>query len=116
MSIRKMQEFADLRRQGPQSLPLRLAFLERHQQEVQARLHETAEHLAVIEAKIKLHRAQIARGKDIDLDVIKVGDLSNEEHLAVIEAKIHVYQQQEECKPDFEPEKQHVFMAFTPES
>ncbi|HLZ57066.1 MAG TPA: MerR family transcriptional regulator [Ktedonosporobacter sp.] len=98
MSIRKMQEYADLRRQGLQSLPQRLAFLERHQQEVEAHLRETAEHLAVIEAKIQLHRVQLAHGKETNLDEIKVGDLSHEEHLAEIEAKIHRYQQQEECE------------------
>jgi len=101
MPIRKMQIFADLRRQGPQSLPERLAFLEQHQREVQAHLHETAEHLAVIEAKIQLHRKQIAHGKELELDLMKVGDLSHKEHLSEIEAKIHVYQQLEECELEF---------------
>jgi DNA-binding transcriptional MerR regulator len=108
MSIRQMQEFAHLRRQGPQSLPQRLAFLERHLQEVQAHQRETAEHIAVIEAKIQLHRAQLARGKDIDLDHIHVGDLSTQGHLAMIEAKLQVYQQQDEHAEDFEPDQQHM--------
>lgn len=102
MSIRKMQEFADLRRQGAQSLPQRLAFLELHQQEVLAHLRETEEHLAVIEAKIKLHRAQLARGEDIALDKVNIGNLSNEEHLEMIESKIHAYQKLEECERAFE--------------
>lgn len=88
MSIRKMQEFADLRRQGPQSLEKRLAFLEQHQQEVQAHLRETEEHLAVIDAKIKLHRAQIARQKDIELECFNIGELTVLEHLAMLKDKI----------------------------
>ena len=88
MSIRKMQEFADLRRQGPQSLDKRLAFLEQHQQEVQAHLRETEEHLAVIDAKIKLHRAQIARQKEIEPECFNIGELTVSEHLAMLEDKL----------------------------
>ncbi len=107
MSIRKMQEFADLRRQGPQSLPQRLAFLEQHRQEVRAHLRETEEHLAVIEAKIQLHRTQIAQGEDIDLELVNVGELSTEEHLALIEGKIHAYQKPAECELAANTEHKH---------
>ena len=92
MSIHKMQQFADLRRQGPESLAQRLAFLEQHQQEVRAQLQETEKHLAVIEAKMKLHRAQLARGQDIDLAIVPTGEITAEQHLAIIEAKIRFYQ------------------------
>ncbi|GHO46185.1 MerR family transcriptional regulator [Ktedonospora formicarum] len=88
MSIRKMQEFANLRRQGEKSLEQRLAFLEQHQQEVLERLHETEAHLAVIDAKIKLHRAQIARKKEVELECFNIGELTAAEHLAMLEDKI----------------------------
>lgn len=97
MSIRKMQEFTDLRRQGVRSLRQRLALLEQHQQEVRAQLRETEEHLAVIEAKIRLHRAQIERGEDVALEVVPVGEMTALEHLAYIEAKMEVSQKAEEC-------------------
>lgn len=105
MSIRKMQEFADLRRQGPENLPQRLAFLEQHQQEVRAHLRETEEHLAIIEAKIELHRTQIARRKEIELEAVDVGAYSHEEHLALLEAKLRIAQQEDTCEPILPPDR-----------
>ena len=60
MSIQQMQTYAALRRQGDEEVPGRLAFLEAHQQQVQANIHELEGYLAVIERKIQHHRNLLA--------------------------------------------------------
>jgi DNA-binding transcriptional MerR regulator len=63
MSIRQMQTFADLRRQGDASIRERLAFLEAHEQQVQEHLDELERNLVVIRRKIQRHRAMLADEK-----------------------------------------------------
>lgn len=53
MSICQMQQFADLRRQGPATVAERRALLEAHSFDVQHRLQELHDHLAAIEEKMK---------------------------------------------------------------
>ena len=53
MSICQMQQFADLRRQGPRTVGERRALLEAHSLDVQQRLQELHQHLAAIEEKMK---------------------------------------------------------------
>ncbi|HEX2915494.1 MAG TPA: MerR family transcriptional regulator [Chloroflexia bacterium] len=60
MSIRQMQEFADLRRQGSGSESERLAFLEAHQQLVREDLRRLEDYLAVIERKINSLRTALS--------------------------------------------------------
>jgi DNA-binding transcriptional MerR regulator len=60
MSIRQMQEFADLRRQGDRTLPERLVFLEAHQQQVREHVRELEYHLAMIDVKIQHTRKLLA--------------------------------------------------------
>lgn len=59
MSIQQMLDFAALRRQGPGSVPQRLALLEEHRQQVRAHIQELEGHLEVIEKKISLHRQEL---------------------------------------------------------
>lgn len=53
MSICRMQQFADLRRQGSATFGERRALLEAHYLDVQNRLQELHHHLAAIEEKMK---------------------------------------------------------------
>ncbi len=48
-----MQQFADLRRQGPATVGERRALLEAHSLDVHHRLQELHHHLAAIEEKMK---------------------------------------------------------------
>lgn len=63
MSIRQMQTFAGLRRQGDAAIRERLAFLETHEQQVQAHLDELERSLVVIRRKIGRHKAMLADEK-----------------------------------------------------
>lgn len=63
MSIRQMQTFADLRRQGDTSVRERLTFLEMHERQVQEHLDELERNLVVIRRKIQRHRAMLADEK-----------------------------------------------------
>jgi DNA-binding transcriptional MerR regulator len=60
MSIRQMQEFSDLRRQGESTLSERLVFLEAHQQQVREHIRELEYHLAMIDVKIQHTRRLLA--------------------------------------------------------
>ena len=56
MSIQGMQRYATLASQGRVTLDDRRGLLEAHKREVQARIHELEDKLAIIEAKIKRFR------------------------------------------------------------
>ena len=56
MSIQGMQQYATLASQGRDTLDARLELLESHKREVQARILELEDKLAIIEAKIKRFR------------------------------------------------------------
>ena len=56
MSIQGMQQYANLASQGQVTLQARLALLEAHKHEVQARMRELEDKLAIIDAKIKRFR------------------------------------------------------------
>jgi DNA-binding transcriptional MerR regulator len=56
MSIQKMQEFAELRRQGERSIPLRRALLERHNEQVEAHIRELEAALAALQDKVAYYR------------------------------------------------------------
>ena len=56
MPIVKMQQFAELRRQGDSTIPERRFLLEVHQQEVQEQLNRLNQHLAIIQDKIELYK------------------------------------------------------------
>lgn len=58
MSIRRIREYVDLFRQGPDTEADRLALLESHRDEVRERMDEMARNLALIEMKIEAYRAQ----------------------------------------------------------
>ena len=53
MSIQGMQQYATLASQGPVTMDARLELLESHKREVQSRIHELEDKLAIIDAKIK---------------------------------------------------------------
>ena len=61
MPIQRMQEYATLTSQGHATLDARLELLEAHRRDVQARIQELEEKLAIIDAKIK--RFEQAGGK-----------------------------------------------------
>jgi DNA-binding transcriptional MerR regulator len=64
MSIQQMQDFAYLRRQGPSTMPQRLAMLEEHHRLVSTHMQEMAGHLAIIEEKIVKHQRELAQDAD----------------------------------------------------
>jgi DNA-binding transcriptional MerR regulator len=71
MPIRKMLEFANLRRQGSKTASERLALLEEHHQEVRAHMQELEQHLAVIEAKLDRYKRMVAEeNKCAELDMV----------------------------------------------
>jgi DNA-binding transcriptional MerR regulator len=53
MPIQRMQEYASLASQGRATLDARLELLESHRRDVQARIQELEDKLAIIDAKIK---------------------------------------------------------------
>jgi DNA-binding transcriptional MerR regulator len=55
MSIRHMQEFAALRRQGDATIVRRCALLEAHQQMVQTHIEELQQNLKAIRQKIEMY-------------------------------------------------------------
>lgn len=55
MPIAKMKQYADLQRQGGDTLVERLALLEEHRREVKKRIQELERNLAVIEHKIEYY-------------------------------------------------------------
>jgi DNA-binding transcriptional MerR regulator len=55
MPIAKMKQYADLQRQGDDTLAERLALLEEHRREVKKRIQELEDNLAVIEYKIEYY-------------------------------------------------------------
>ena len=57
MPIRSMKEFANLRRQGSESIPQRRALLEAHGSEVRGRISELERNLAVIDEKVGLYNS-----------------------------------------------------------
>jgi DNA-binding transcriptional MerR regulator len=56
MPIQRMQEYASLASQGHATLDARLDLLEAHRRDVQARIQELEDKLAIIDAKIKRFR------------------------------------------------------------
>jgi DNA-binding transcriptional MerR regulator len=55
MPIAKMKQYADLQRQGDDTLAERLALLEEHRREVKKQIQELEDNLAVIEYKIEYY-------------------------------------------------------------
>lgn len=62
MSIRQMQAYADLQRQGDGTLPARLAILRDHRRQVEERLKEMQEHLRIIRHKIEYYEGVMGQG------------------------------------------------------
>ncbi|SRR5579883_2218949 len=60
MSIRQMQAYAILRRQGEISIPERLAFLEEHHRQIQENMRELESYLKAIEHKIQINKNKLA--------------------------------------------------------
>lgn len=56
MSIRQMQEIAELRRQGPATSRERRLLLEAHQQKVAKNIQKLQEHLEALSTKIEIYR------------------------------------------------------------
>ena len=56
MSIRQMQDFAELSRQGDDSVPQRLALLEQHERQVQQHIQDLESNLAAIHEKVNFYR------------------------------------------------------------
>jgi DNA-binding transcriptional MerR regulator len=59
MSIQQMQRYAELQRQGDDTLPERVDMLRMLQQEAEARMAEVREHLKLIRYKIGLYESII---------------------------------------------------------
>jgi DNA-binding transcriptional MerR regulator len=55
MSIRDMQRYAELQRQGDETLPERLEMLKRLRDRVEERIRELHQHLKLVNAKIKIY-------------------------------------------------------------
>ncbi|QBD80223.1 MerR family transcriptional regulator [Ktedonosporobacter rubrisoli] len=71
MSIRQMQDFANMRRRGATEEE-RLAFLEEHQRLVRAHMRELEDHMTVIETKIAHYKRMIAQGQNVGLELIPI--------------------------------------------
>jgi DNA-binding transcriptional MerR regulator len=56
MSIQQMQAYAELQRQGDETLPERLEMLKAHQRKVEAHMNELREHLRVIDYKVTIYQ------------------------------------------------------------
>ena len=56
MPIHRMQEYAALASQGRATLDTRLDLLEAHRQDLQARIFDLEDKLAIIDAKVKIFR------------------------------------------------------------
>ncbi|NLF74693.1 MAG: MerR family transcriptional regulator [Chloroflexi bacterium] len=59
MSIQQMQRYAELQRQGDETLPERVEMLRMLQREAEARIAEVSEHLKLIRYKIGLYESII---------------------------------------------------------
>jgi DNA-binding transcriptional MerR regulator len=59
MSIREMQRYCALRAQGDTTLPGRLALLERHTEQLAARLREQHDHLARLRETVAVYQARL---------------------------------------------------------
>jgi DNA-binding transcriptional MerR regulator len=55
MSIRDMQQYAELQRQGDETLPERLEMLKRLRDQVEGHLRELHEHLKLVNYKIEIY-------------------------------------------------------------
>jgi DNA-binding transcriptional MerR regulator len=60
MSIRDMQTYAELQRQGDETLPQRVEMLKALRDQVEARLDELNEHLKLVYYKIEIYQKIIA--------------------------------------------------------
>ncbi len=60
MPIQQMQVYAELQRQGDETLPQRLEMLKAHQRQVEAHMAELKEHLKLIRYKVELYSAMVA--------------------------------------------------------
>ncbi len=60
MSIQEMQVYAELQRQGDETLPERLEMLKALQRRVEARIDELNEHLKIIRYKVKVYGEIVA--------------------------------------------------------
>ena len=71
MPIRRMLEYAELRRHGDTTIAERRALLEAHQQLIQARIAELERNLAAITAKIQeYHQMEESSGKHVRNDTL----------------------------------------------
>ena len=71
MPIRRMLEYAELRRRGDTTIAERRALLEAHQQLIQARIAELERNLAAITAKIQeYHQMEESSGKHVRNDTL----------------------------------------------
>jgi DNA-binding transcriptional MerR regulator len=60
MSIQDMQAYAELQRQGDDTLPERLEMLKTLQRDVEARIDELHEHLKLIRYKVEIYGQMVA--------------------------------------------------------
>ncbi len=58
MSIQQMQRYAELQRQGDETLPERVEMLRRLQQEAEQRICDLQDHLSVIRYKIEIYSSK----------------------------------------------------------
>jgi DNA-binding transcriptional MerR regulator len=65
MSIKEMQEYAELQRQGDVTLPQRVEMLKSLREHVEARMSELGEHLKLICYKIEIYE-QIVTEKELE--------------------------------------------------
>ena len=65
MSIKDMQRYAELQRQGDETLPERVEMLKSLQKKVEVRMHELDEHLKLICYKIEIYQ-QIVLKKELE--------------------------------------------------
>jgi len=65
MSIREMQRYAELQRQGDETLPERVAMLKALRDQVEDRILELQEHLKLVHYKIEIY-GQIIEEKELE--------------------------------------------------
>lgn len=66
MSIAQMQQFADLRRGGDETIPDRRAMLEQHRQELAEQIAMREQFMSLIDAKIERHRQHMDAQAEVE--------------------------------------------------
>jgi|SRR5581483_318905 DNA-binding transcriptional MerR regulator len=71
MSIRQMQQYAELQRQGDATLAQRIEMLKAHRCNVEARMNELHEHLKLISYKIEFYSELLKEKEAVDVQAAR---------------------------------------------